>query len=94
MVCQDELTKDWLAARVPTLAAWEGSRLMMVDLDALPTYKRVMSWFPGSMEDTERYLVRLQRLNWGLDIRHWRVYERKEELNGVCLVHMLLQWRD
>jgi hypothetical protein len=24
MVCQDELTKDWLAAKVPTLVAWEG----------------------------------------------------------------------
>jgi hypothetical protein len=22
MVCQDEKTRDWLAARVPTLAAW------------------------------------------------------------------------
>jgi hypothetical protein len=35
MLCHDELTKDWLAARVPTLVAWEGSRLKMVGLDAL-----------------------------------------------------------
>jgi hypothetical protein len=47
MVCHDELTKDWLAATVPTLVAWEGSRLKMVGLDALPTYKRVMAWFLG-----------------------------------------------
>jgi hypothetical protein len=40
MVCQDQETSDWLPARVPTLAAWEGSRLKMVGLDALPTYKR------------------------------------------------------
>jgi hypothetical protein len=39
MVCQDQETGDWLAARVPTLAAWEDSRLKMVGLDALPTYK-------------------------------------------------------
>ena len=26
MVCQDDSTKDWLAARIPFLAAWEGSR--------------------------------------------------------------------
>jgi hypothetical protein len=38
MVCQDEQTRDWLAARVPTLVAWEGSRLKMVGLDALPTH--------------------------------------------------------
>jgi len=47
MVCHDELTKDWLAARVPTLVAWESFRLKLVGLDALPTYKRVMAWFPG-----------------------------------------------
>jgi hypothetical protein len=39
MVCHDEQTKEWLAARVPTLAAWEGSRLTTVGLEALPTYK-------------------------------------------------------
>jgi len=43
MVCQDELTKDWLAVRVPTLVAWEGSRLKLVDLDPLPIYKRVVA---------------------------------------------------
>jgi len=86
MVCHDELTKDWLAARVPTLVAWEGSRLKLVDLDALPTYKRVVAWFPGPAEDAERYLLHLCRLNQGLDTRHWRVYERRDEFNGVRLV--------
>ena len=86
MVCHDELTKDWLAARVPTLVVWEGSRLKIVGLDALPTYKRVVAWFLGPAEDAERYLLRLHSLNQGLDTRHWRVYERKEEPNGVRLV--------
>ena len=63
MVCHDESTKDWLAVRVPSLASWEGSRLKLVGLDALPTYKRVVAWFPGPAEDTERYLLRLRRLN-------------------------------
>ena len=58
----------------------------MVGLDALPTYKRVVAWFPGPVEDTERYLLRLRRLNRGLDTGQWRVYERKEETNGVRLV--------
>ena len=70
MVCHDQMTKDWLAARVPTLVAWEGSRLKIVGLDALPTYKRVVAWFPGPVEDTEQYLLRLRRLNQGLDNRH------------------------
>jgi hypothetical protein len=86
MVCQDEPTKDWLAAKVPTLVAWEGSRLKVVGMDALPTYKRVVAWFPGPVEDTERYFTWLRRLNRGLDTGHWRVYERKEEANGVRLV--------
>jgi hypothetical protein len=86
MVCHNEPTKDWLAARVPTLVAWKGSRLKTVGLDALPTYKRVVAWFPGPMEDTERYLLRLRRLNQGLDTGLWRVYERKEESNGVRLL--------
>ena len=61
-----EITKDWLAARVPTLAACKGSRLKLVGLDALPTYKRMVAWFPGPVEDAERYLLRLRRLNWGV----------------------------
>jgi hypothetical protein len=38
------------------------------------------------VEDTDRYMTRLRRLNPGLDPRHWRVYERREETNGVHLV--------
>jgi hypothetical protein len=45
MVCQDEETRDWLAARVPILVEWEGSRHKMVGLDALPTCKRVVASF-------------------------------------------------
>jgi hypothetical protein len=70
MVCQDEETRDWLAARVPTLVVWEGSRLKMVGLGALPTYERVVAWFPGPVEDLERYFQWLHRLNQGLDTRH------------------------
>ena len=55
-------------------------------LDALPTYKRLVAWFPGPVEDTERLLSRLRGLNRGLDIRNCRVYERKEEPDGVRLV--------
>jgi len=31
-------------------------------------------------------LLRLRRLNQGLNTRHWTVYKRREESNGVCLV--------
>jgi len=86
MVCHNELTKDWLAARVPTLVAWEGSRLKLVGLDALPTHKKVVAWFQGPAEDTAQYLLWLRRLNQGLDTRHWRVYECREESNRVRLV--------
>jgi len=61
MVCQNVPTKDWLTSKVPTLEAWEGSRLKVVGLGALPT------WFPGPMEDTERCFSRLRRLKRGLD---------------------------
>jgi hypothetical protein len=39
MVYQDEETRDWLGSKVPNLKAWKGTRLKMVGLDALPTYK-------------------------------------------------------
>jgi IS1 family transposase len=55
----------------------------MVGLDALPTYKRVVAWFLGPVEDTRHYLQRLHRLNRGLDTDKWRVYEHREEPNGV-----------
>jgi hypothetical protein len=59
------------------MAAWEGPRLKVVGMDALPTYKRVVAWFPRPAEDTERLLLRLRRLNQGLDTGNWRVYEHK-----------------
>ena len=86
VVCQDEETRDWLASHVPTLRAWENSRLKMVGLDALPTYKRVAVWLPGPVEYTLRYLQRLRRLNRGLDTERLRVYECREEPHGVHLV--------
>jgi hypothetical protein len=86
MVCHDESTKEWLAAKAPSMVAWEGSRLKVVGLDALPSYKRVDAWFPGPMEAMERYLLWLRRLNRGLDTGNWRVYECKGEPNGVRLV--------
>jgi hypothetical protein len=51
VVCQDEETRDCLASKVPTLTAWEGSRIKMVGLDALSAYKRVVAWFLGPVED-------------------------------------------
>ena len=86
MVCQDTDTKEWLESHTPTMEAWEGSRLKVVGLDALPTYKRMAAWFPGPVEDTERLFLRLRRLNRGLNTETWRVYERREEPNGVRLV--------
>ena len=50
MVCQDEPTKDGLAAKVPTLEVWEGSMLKIVGLDALPNYKGVVTWLSGPLE--------------------------------------------
>jgi hypothetical protein len=86
MVCKDADTKDWLEKEVPNMMAWESSRLKVVGIDALPTYKRVVAWFPGPVEDTERLFLRLRRLNRGLDTRNWRTYERKDEPNRVRLV--------
>jgi hypothetical protein len=80
------MAEDWLAAKAPYMEAWEGSKLKVVGLDALPTYKRVVAWFPGPMEDMERYLLWLRRLNWGLDTGTWRVHECREEPHGVRLV--------
>jgi len=86
VVCQDEETRDWLASHVPTLRAWGNSRLKMVGLDSLPTYKRVAAWLPGPVEDTLRYLQLLRRLNRGLDTEKWRVYKLRKEPHGVRLV--------
>jgi hypothetical protein len=43
MVCQDAGTKDWLEKQVPNMAAWEGSRLKVVGMNALPANKRVVA---------------------------------------------------
>jgi hypothetical protein len=86
MVCHDKATKEWLTAKAPGMVAWESSRLEVVGLDALPTYKRVAAWFPSPAVPTKQYLLWLHRLNRGLVTRNLRVYERKDETNGVRLV--------
>jgi hypothetical protein len=86
MVCQDEATRDWLTPKVPTLEAWGGSRIKVVGLDALPTFKRVVAWFPGPVEDTDRYFTWLRRLNWGLDTGQLKVYEHREDPSSFHLM--------
>ena len=73
MVCHDEVIKDRLAAKVTKMVACESSRLNMVALDALPTYKNVVTWFLGPVEDTGRYFLLLRRLNRDLDTEQCRV---------------------
>jgi hypothetical protein len=86
VVCLNEERKDLLGREVSKMNVGEGSKLRIVGLEALPTYKRVVAWFLGPGEDTERLFQRLRRLNRGLDTSQWRVYERKEEPKGVCVV--------
>jgi hypothetical protein len=86
VVCLDEETKDWMEREVPKMDVGEGTKLRMVGLEVLPTYKRVVAWFPGPIEGTEHLFQRLRRLTRGLGTSQWRVYERSEELNGVRLV--------
>jgi len=74
------------STKIPTLKAWKGSRLKMVDLDALPSYKRVVAWCPGPVEDPQHYFQQLHRLNQGVNTSHWRVYEHREEPNGAHYV--------
>jgi hypothetical protein len=53
-------------------------------LGALPFYKESWHGSPGPVEDTERYLQRLRRLNQRLNTSQWRVYKSKGESKGVC----------
>jgi hypothetical protein len=78
MVCQDQETCDWFARSAPTLTAWEGSRFKLVEMDALPIFKRITAWFPGPPDDTETLFMRLRRLNQSLKPKQWRVYKHKE----------------
>jgi hypothetical protein len=47
MVCQDEGTCDWLTGSVPNMTAWEGSKLKVMGLEVLPTFKRDAVFNPG-----------------------------------------------
>jgi hypothetical protein len=74
------------------MVAWEGSRLKMVWLDVLPTYKKVVAWLLSPLMNTERYFLRLRRLNRGLDTGHWTVYERKRNPMDSALCSVLKQF--
>jgi hypothetical protein len=49
------------------MKAWEDPRLKVVDLESLPTFKRVAARIPGPVEDTDTFLRRLRKLNRGLE---------------------------
>jgi hypothetical protein len=88
MVCQDQKTCNWIAGSVPTLTAWEGSRLKVVGMPmyALQTFRIVAAWFPGLVEDTETLFRPVLRQNRGLETGQWSICERKEEPHEVRLV--------
>jgi hypothetical protein len=69
--------------KIQALKAWEKSRLKMVGLDALPSYKRGVARCLGPVEDIGHYFQHLHKVNQGLDTSHWRVYKYREEPNGV-----------
>ena len=81
VLCQDKETQDWLQSKVPVMKAWEGCML-----EVFLSYKTVVAWFLGLLEDTECLFQRLHRLNQGLDTSQCKVYERKEEPNRVRFV--------
>ena len=93
VVCQDEETRDWLGSEVPKMNAWEGSRLRMVGLEALPTYKRVVAWFPSPAEDTERLLLRLRILNRGWKPANGEYMSARRNLVGSTLCSVLIRSR-
>lgn len=72
MVCHDE--GGWLGNNVSSLKAWDCSRLKMFGLEALPTYNRVLAWFPCPAGDTVRYFQRIHRLNQVLNSSKWKGY--------------------
>jgi len=53
-VCQDQEIRNWLGSNVSTFKEYDGSRLKIMGLKALPTYKEKWRGFPGPVEDTER----------------------------------------
>jgi hypothetical protein len=66
MMCQDQDTCDRFARLAPTLMAWEGSKFKVVEMDALPVFKRVTAWFSGPPDDTETLFRRLSSAEPGL----------------------------
>jgi hypothetical protein len=95
---QYQETCEWLARSVPTLKAWEGSRLKIVGLDALPTFKRVTAWFPCPVKDTEALFRHLCRLNRGLEAGNEGHMSTRRNLMwySLCSVltrHRSLHWR-
>lgn len=85
-VCEDQNTVDWLGKQVPNMTPWEGSRLAVVGMEALPTFKKVALWIPGPSATTPVFFDRLERLNTGLRTGAWRVWERRNATAGVRLI--------
>ena len=89
VICPDEGTRDWLASKVPTLKAWEASRLKMVGLDALPTHKKSGCLVPGPCGGHEVVSTMAPQVEPGFGHLPLEGLQHREGPNGVCLVHSI-----
>lgn len=79
VTCVDTESREWLRNLLPKLTLWEGASLQLVERAALQKPSRVSVWLPGPVEEPKAALARLAKQNGGLEVKRWRIYDRKEE---------------
>lgn len=83
----NEYSRDWLFAVIPTLNLLSNRKLFCMPAKELPKMKKGLLWLPGKQKlENAEILSRLKRHNDNINPLSWRVFSRHEEKHGLRLM--------
>ncbi|XP_074033088.1 uncharacterized protein [Leptinotarsa decemlineata] len=86
VVCDDDVTLEWLKEATMTIKPWEEASLAVVSVDKLPKLTKASLWIPEDVHKTtsgekKRVLGRLKAQNPDLKVARWCTFHHEVKMN-------------
>lgn len=85
ITCADQVSATWLESTYKDLQLWEGARLKVVQGEDIPKPHIYVAYIPDEDQGrltSESVLLRLRKMNHGLNTREWKILHREESGPG------------
>ncbi|XP_074029947.1 uncharacterized protein [Leptinotarsa decemlineata] len=83
--CNNQESVEWLKDAVKKLVSWDGPELSVLEPKDVPVLNMLSIWIPGTPENPDQVLERLERQNKGLRTKEWHFIDQKIEENGQVI---------